>query len=385
MFLINPIFLFSMPWLVASMLYLIFPIPLISTSYDFLLAALIFIGFMVGYAFTSFFKKKRIDYASKTPVNVLYFFFMLWLLATSAEIYHAGGLPLIWLYQNSDKTYFDFGIPSLHGLLNSLSLTLICFLVVDMFQRSRWRLQNLALIFIIIIIYILLISRQLIVSAFIEVFVIVIYLCSQKKIFRYKHVIYVVLLSLAVVIGFGIIGDARSSDFYQTVGLNDVNPLVPSGFIWFYIYMVTPLNNLFYNVSNHSYLLIENTSAFFYSILPTVVKAALFDMDGESRWAQDFLQTGLLPNPNFNVSTALIQAYLDADLYGIWFNVISMGFLAGIFYKKISNFYALVKYAVLAQCLLLSIFYNMIIYPPVLFQFVWIYIFFKAGTMRKRC
>lgn len=385
MFLINPIFLFSMPWLVASMLYLIFPIPLISTSYDFLLVALIFIGFMVGYAFTSFFKKKRIDCSSKTPTSVIYFFFMLWLLATSAEIYYAGGLPLIWLYQNSDKTYFDFGIPSLHGLLNSLSLTLICFLVVDMFQWSRWRLQNLVLIFVIITMYILLISRQLIVSAFIEVFVIVIYLCSQKKIFRYKHVIYVVLLSLVVVIGFGIIGDARSSDFYQTVGLNDVNPLIPSGFIWFYIYMVTPLNNLFYNVSNHSYLLIENTSAFFYSILPTVVKAALFDMDGENRWVQDFLQTGLLPNPNFNVSTALIQAYLDADLYGIWFNVISMGFLAGIFYKKISNFYALVKYAVLAQCLLLSIFYNMIIYPPVLFQFVWIYIFFKAGTMRKRC
>ncbi|BDU54580.1 hypothetical protein LTEGF4_02610 [Limnohabitans sp. TEGF004] len=190
---------------------------------------------------------------------------------------------------------------------------------------------------------------------------------------------------MVVIVGFGVIGDARSSDFYQTIGLNDVNPLIPSGFIWFYIYMVTPLNNLFYNVSYDSYLLVENASAFFYSILPTVVKVAMFDVDVENRWAQDFLQTGLLPNTSFNVSTALIQAYLDAGLYGIWLNVASLGFLAGIFYKRISNIFSLMIYAVVGQCLLLSIFYNMIIYPPVLFQFVWIYIFYNAGVMCKRC
>lgn len=385
MFLINPFFLFFMPWVVATLLYLIFPIPLILTSYNFLLAALIFMAFIVGYAFTAFIKKKNNDYSGKMRKRVVYFFFLIWLLGTLAEIYFASGLPLIWLYQNSDKTYFDFGIPSLHGLLNSLSLTLICFFVVDIFEQSKWRSLNLAFIFAIISMYILFISRQLIVSAVIESFVIVIYLCSRKKIFRYRHVFYVALSSLVVIVGFGVIGDARSSDFYQTIGLNDVNPLIPSGFIWFYIYMVTPLNNLFYNVSNDSYLLVENASAFFYSILPTVVKVAMFDVDVENRWAQDFLQTGLLPNTSFNVSTALIQAYLDAGLYGIWLNVASLGFLAGIFYKRISNIFSLMIYAVFGQCLLLSIFYNMIIYPPVLFQFVWIYIFYNAGVMCKRC
>lgn len=374
-----------MPWVVATLLYLIFPIPLILTSYNFLLAALIFMAFIVGYAFTAFIKKKNNDYSGKMRKRVVYFFFLIWLLGTLAEIYFASGLPLIWLYQNSDKTYFDFGIPSLHGLLNSLSLTLICFFVVDIFEQSKWRSLNLAFIFAIISMYILFISRQLIVSAVIESFVIVIYLCSRKKIFRYRHVFYVALSSLVVIVGFGVIGDARSSDFYQTIGLNDVNPLIPSGFIWFYIYMVTPLNNLFYNVSNDSYLLVENASAFFYSILPTVVKVAMFDVDVENRWAQDFLQTGLLPNTSFNVSTALIQAYLDAGLYGIWLNVASLGFLAGIFYKRISNIFSLMIYAVFGQCLLLSIFYNMIIYPPVLFQFVWIYIFYNAGVMCKRC
>ncbi|WP_281889812.1 O-antigen polymerase [Limnohabitans sp. TEGF004] len=385
MFLINPFFLFFMPWVVATLLYLIFPIPLILTSYNFLLAALIFMAFIVGYAFTAFIKKKNNDYSGKMRIRVVYFFFLIWLLGTLAEIYFASGLPLIWLYQNSDKTYFDFGIPSLHGLLNSLSLTLICFFVVDIFEQSKWRSLNLAFIFAIISMYILFISRQLIVSAVIESFVIVIYLCSRKKIFRYRHVFYVALSSLVVIVGFGVIGDARSSDFYQTIGLNDVNPLIPSGFIWFYIYMVTPLNNLFYNVSYDSYLLVENASAFFYSILPTVVKVAMFDVDVENRWAQDFLQTGLLPNTSFNVSTALIQAYLDAGLYGIWLNVASLGFLAGIFYKRISNIFSLMIYAVVGQCLLLSIFYNMIIYPPVLFQFVWIYIFYNAGVMCKRC
>src|SRR5450631_1129341 len=50
--------------------------------------------------------------------------FALWVSMTALEVWVSGGVPILWLIQGSAQGYVDFGIPSVHGLLNSLLLAI---------------------------------------------------------------------------------------------------------------------------------------------------------------------------------------------------------------------------------------------------------------------
>ena len=69
-------------------------------------------------------RKRRVITLTATELfaidRLLWRAFGFWVLTTILEIYVSGGIPIVWLLQGSSKTYFDFGIPSVHGFLNSL-------------------------------------------------------------------------------------------------------------------------------------------------------------------------------------------------------------------------------------------------------------------------
>ena len=57
--------------------------------------------------------------------------FFIWISVSVVEVLFSGGIPILWLINGSEKTYFDFGLPTIHGLANGLvsALSLISFFI----------------------------------------------------------------------------------------------------------------------------------------------------------------------------------------------------------------------------------------------------------------
>lgn len=68
--------------------------------------------------------------------------FRFWMVAAVFETLVSGGFPIVWLYTNRVKTYADYGVPSLHGLVNSLLLALALSRVgLYLFTKERRHLR----------------------------------------------------------------------------------------------------------------------------------------------------------------------------------------------------------------------------------------------------
>src|SRR5690606_35390241 len=53
------------------------------------------------------------------------YLFVIWLIGTSFEIYYSGGVPLYWRLAGINKLYTEFGVPSLHGVMNACYLQVL--------------------------------------------------------------------------------------------------------------------------------------------------------------------------------------------------------------------------------------------------------------------
>ncbi len=68
--------------------------------------------------------------------------FRVWVLLTIGEIVISGGVPLFWAITHGAKIYTDFGITSLHGLVNSLLLSIgLCHFLLFLVTKDRRELR----------------------------------------------------------------------------------------------------------------------------------------------------------------------------------------------------------------------------------------------------
>ncbi len=58
-------------------------------------------------------------------VKFLRILFFIWFIGTLAEVLFSGGVPLFWSFGGEDKLYTEFGVASLHGILNAIYLQLL--------------------------------------------------------------------------------------------------------------------------------------------------------------------------------------------------------------------------------------------------------------------
>jgi hypothetical protein len=80
---------------------------------------------------------------------------------------------------------------------------------------------------------------------------------------------------------------------------------------------------------------------------------------------------------NLNVSTGLIGPYLDMGLLGIASFTALLGASASFFWRQRQKRFYLFGYLYIAPSLFLSVFYDVFLYLPFLFQLFWFGVFLR--------
>lgn len=358
----NPIFLFNAIWGLIFLLYDLKLSYLLDDLSDG--TVLIFIVMFITFNIISVVINLIFDYInSKRTKNeiksdegtvknnflnekVIYFLFIIWFCLISFEIIYCKGVPLVWLLLKTGKSYFDFGIKGLHGFANAIGLT-VTLMAYSHYEFNKKDKKLLYLILFVFFIYVLLISRQVIITACIEMAFVYIFKRSiQNKKIKKR---YVIIGALIAVLAFGIIGNIRTGgqEFYRVSSIKYPIPLVFSGFYWFYMYLVMTVSNI-----NH------------------VVTANLTNL-GQATQGMDPRQ--FLTSPNFTVSGFISQNLVSNGIWGVVFICAEYSIVSALSYNYLDKFksmLSLLLYAVIVHIILLSFFVDMMSYKPVNFQLV---------------
>lgn len=293
-----------------------------------------------------------------------------WLVGTIFEIIVAKGIPLFWIFYKSKMYYTHFGIHTFHGLMNALYLFSITGLFLEYLVFKKAKL--LLCIGMLLLWPVMMIERGILLGAIVQMTAI--YFLYQDL--NAKRVISLFLISLAVIIAFGFIGDLRFLGDYKAVVnpyasyiTNDYKAIynhVPSGFTWFYMYMTSPVNNIIANINDLHPSFVPYYSIFY--TVPTALRGLIFSQ-------ADIIPIKLVDG-NLNVSTFYVGFLAD---FGIKGTIIVVAFLQLFFtwiylVAKQKQVWAMLAYAVVFECIVFSVFFNLLFLSVYLLQ-----IFFAIG------
>lgn len=202
--------------------------------------------------------------------------FLVWLGLYLITIILSGGLPIIWILIGDGRTYVDFGVATFSGLLNMVRAFMFAICVLLYFRRDNQSKKLYAWMLIVLLLSSIaeMARGNMLVMLLHGVAVWVFFTPIRLKIAF--NGIWVVAL---VIVAFGLMGDLRNengSAVFNMVGEESVFRELPSGFLWSYLYFVTPAINVSYAISQG----IEPLYMPFFSIqslLPTVIREAAFE------------------------------------------------------------------------------------------------------------
>lgn len=302
--------------------------------------------------------------------------FWIWLLGTCFEVYVQRGFPLYWNYVGDGRLYTDFGIPSFHGIMNAMYLQVVTALAYLYFVKPRMRI-----VFFILLLFcwpIMMLGRGILLSAIIQV-VAVFFLMRTLS---FKVVVTLIISAITAIFLFGYVGDLRQvlNPFSYLVSKDYVEffSALPSGFLWFYVYLTSGMSNLFYNVDT-----LQPAYSFgysFYNLIPSALKV-WFGFDQRS-------DLFVFVDGNLNAATFYSGFVSDFGPIGAFFIVFFIQFCCCFTYAvaRKGRPWGIFAYAVALQILIFSIFYDMFFLLPILFQFVlaMMFCFFYRAFNRRR-
>ena len=286
------------------------------------------------------------SYVLRVRTSKLWFFFLASLLV---EIVIAGGLPgLGFIGVGKHIDYTEFGVKGVHGLVNAVfySASLLTFARL-LLSSSR----KLPLFILLTSAYPLLtMSRQVMISLFLQYLLIYIALRPLSL----ASLAGSVLLILAILIAFGYLGDVRTG---RDAVLAWVSPSIsypewlPSGFLWVYLYLCTPINNVNQNIQLEPTLLPFDT---FSTLIPSPLRSILLpSVRHDAHWE--------LVSDTFNVSSLLQSLLSDFGLGGsiifLFFVGLSGSYLVRLAHHDARAFFALI---VVLHGIALSFFANLL-------------------------
>ena len=361
----GPVFAFVVPWTIVlcgqQMALCRIIIPTYSSFYLIVIGNLLtsIIGAFCLQAWIGQSSSFNLQAGEKYPLSghfkrVTFFFIFFSLSCQLFQFVYFKGFPLLWLLQGNNKSYIEYGISSLNGLLNAIYLlSTTAFYLIYLNEKSWKKFFFLMLLFSLPF---LLISRQLFISLFLQIAC-----CSliydPKKIRRF------IFIALSILVAFVIIGNYRTG-LNNLVLIMDPDPIVPPwtySLLWIYAYIVTPFNNV-----NAAIDFIQPCGVPNYelkALLPSIFRDLLDFNVKDSGYT--------LVHENMNVSTFYLEPLLDfgrvyAFCFMLCFQVIF--FLA---FRKAIRTKApihIIEYAVLYMIMVLSIFNNLFLFLPVLAQ-----------------
>ncbi len=299
--------------------------------------------------------------------------FKCWIALTTVEVVFSGGVPIVWLLLGSSKVYEEFGLPFIHVFVSSL-LAVLALAQLGLYllrgDRRRLFIPIFQVLWAVVII-----SRGAIVVALIQG--VVLWLCLKGASTRTLRRVAVIFI--AAILSFGYIGDARSgATEFRNLAQPSANypEWLPSGVLWVYVYVTSPLGNLI-NTSFHSnpaYDVLFRRTTFL--LFPTPIRHALYGKDSDLGGGADLIQE------NLKVSSAYIDPFNDYGYTGIACFSLLISILSAYFWRKRRKFRDQLLYSIMAQCLILTIFWNFLFYNPFLGQFFWIYLLFRQRGIR---
>ncbi len=273
------------------------------------------------------------------------------------EIAYFGGVPLLGLIGfGTQILYVDFGIPGLHGLLNSLFYTGCAITFARTLLGSSKR--TLLLMTVSIGYPVLVMSRQVLISLLVQYGFI--YFSVRRP--SPRIVIRTAVLFITTLLIFGYLGDARSGrdSIVALAAPTFAYPeWLPSAFIWVYIYLSTPLNNVNYNIDiSPNYFPLETAGTF----IPSFARENFLNaLGGSSRWD--------LVSETFNVGSLLQSLLTDFGVAG----AIVFTLLCGVIFSSLRRrsatspaaFFAVI---VLLHGVVLSFFANLLFHLVFMFE-----------------
>lgn len=285
----------------------------------------------------------------------------LWAILTVVEVIVSGGLPIIWLFTGNSKTYQDFGIPSVHGLL--ISMLLACAMLSFYLYLDTGRRRYLAPPVFALLWFVVSVTRAFFIGLLLQM--LFLYLVKRRLIA--SQIIKIAIGFLVVVIAFGVIGDFRTggADLIRSLAkpTSRYPDWLPTGFLWAYIYLATPLNNLFNTIQLNPTIDGISLAATTSQLFPSFIRHAIFPAT--------LSPEGNLVDASLNVSTSFSPPYLDMGLLGIALYAVLFGVAGSLFWFFRRDRYFALGYSFIAQALALSVFFSFLLNLPFLFQLVW--------------
>lgn len=249
--LINPFFFYVVFWCISFLFYMFSPSQLDSSIDSFLLVFIIFTIFLTTFFMIKFnykFKNRVIIFENKKSNYKLYNFILIFIVM---EFLYSKNIPLLSSMLNMNSQYQEFGIPTIHVIVVTVSL-LIC--VYSFFRFSIFHKMKDFFYFVIYFMYFLLIfSRGMMVLILSSI--LCLYLVDKE--IKMK---YVTLSLIVLIVGcwiFGVLGNIRvSGSWNNSEIIMDMGKIQGDthGFLsplyWVEEYLVCSLRNLNYNIMN---------------------------------------------------------------------------------------------------------------------------------------
>ncbi|MBO9483085.1 O-antigen polymerase [Salinisphaera sp. G21_0] len=367
---LSPPVVFLSVWLLVFILYSFrLSNQLIFTSIEvFKVLGSIAAFFLLGYILSFIFLKGsslRNYQVIESDISKLKNWFYFWVVVTVCEIILSGGVPMLWYLTGISKTYFDFGIPGLHGLMNALLLTISLNAYISYLTTQKK--EYLFFVFFIIFWGIFVIARQLVVVYLLEI--LFVYCLYQPKKIVLKSLLKIFFLTILSILIFGWVGDFRNGR-EVIIAISSLSfhypDWLPSGFLWVYMYLVTPINNLinatiYFEPSDYSFF---NTTIS--QLLPSFLRRAIYGVQVafEREW---------LYARSFTVSSAFINPFNDVGFKGIVIFSLFIGAVSSFVWHYTKKSFLFLA-AVILQCLALSVFVNHFFYLPVISQLFWYFV-----------
>ncbi len=362
----SPFTAFFLPWafvLIGQSLALCNIILPIYSSFYLIVIGNMVTSIAIAFFIQTFFPKPLA--ASKTklvdlPISprlqkVTYVFIAIYLVVQAFQVMYFKGTPLLWLLTNDPRNYFDFGVSSLNGLLNAIYLLSTTLLFLIYLKNKRG--YHLALLLFLIAFPILLVSRQLFVSVFLQIACCL--LLYQPKLVRKIALVFLLMLAAFIVVG-----NMRTGS-EQLVKILEPAEYIPPylySLLWIYAYVVTPFNNV-----NAAIDFITPLGVPFFeisSLLPSILRPEIATDDG----------TGFaLVHQSMNVSTFYLPPLLDFGKFWAFLFMAVFQLMLFLSYRRAlhaNSWVDVVEYAVLYMVMVLSIFTNLLLFLPVIAQLV---------------
>lgn len=230
-----------------------------------------------------------------------------WMAGYAVSIVASGGIPVLWVLSGDERTYRDFGVPTLSGLLNMIRAFLFASGIFLYLQRHRAR--DLLLPAVGLLSSLAETSRGNLTVMLLHGVGIYVFLRRISL----RSLLTLSLLATAFVLVFGFIADFREGG--RETDLSDfiaddrhIFHVLPKGAFWGYVYAVSPLTNLNYAIGQGiepSYY--PNFSA--QGLLPTIVRSLVFP---EAVYPVE------LVNESFNATTFYSPLIADFGLPIAW-------------------------------------------------------------------